>query len=214
MLKKHKRTLILTSLLILLPVLAGLLLWNTLPERIATHWGPDGQPDGWSGKSSTVFFLPFLILAMHWFCILITSADKRNEKQTGKVFTMVAWICPIVSNFAGFAVFGTALGMDFDMNRLIFLLTGIIFMVIGNYLPKCKYNYTIGIKLPWTLNSEKNWNATHRFSGKVMVIGSIILILCAFIPSIESVWVILAILGVLVLISTLYSYFYSRKETE
>ena len=214
MLKKNKGTLILTSLLTLLPILAGLILWNTLPEKIATHWGPDGQPDGWSGRASAVFFHPLFLLVMHWVCILATFADKKNQTQTGKVLSMILWICPLISVFVGFVVYGTALGMEFDMNRLVFLLMGFMFLIIGNYLPKCKYNYTIGIKLPWTLNSEANWNATHRFTGKVWVIGSIALLLLAFVPAVESIWIVLGMLGVLVLIPTLYSYLYSRKETE
>ena len=66
MLKKKKRTLVLTSLLTLSPILIGLLLWNKLPEQMTTHWGADGVADGWSGRPFAVFGLPLIMLAVQW----------------------------------------------------------------------------------------------------------------------------------------------------
>ena len=212
MIKKYKGTLLLTTVLLLIPMITGLLLWNTLPEQVATHWGPDGQPDGWSSKAFAVFAIPGLILAIHWFCILVTALDPRSGNQSNKAVGMVLWICPVISIFCNAAICITALGLDFDMNRIVFLVMGGIFLIIGNYLPKCKHNYTIGIKLPWTLASEENWNATHRFGGKVWVIGSLVILLCSFIPGEYGVWIMIAGLLVMALIPMVYSYFYYRKH--
>ncbi len=70
MIKKNIWRLLISSVIILLPIVAGLLLWNSLPERIATHWGADGKADGWSGKTFTVFALPLIMLALHCVCWL------------------------------------------------------------------------------------------------------------------------------------------------
>jgi len=89
------------------------------------------------------------------------------------------------------------------------LLEGVLFIVIGNWLPKCQQTYTMGIKLPWTLASEANWNATHRFGGKVWVIGGIVTMLTAFFGSF---WLLMVILAAMVILPTVYSYLYYRNH--
>ena len=212
MIKKNMTKMILTSLLILLPIVAGILLWDRLPEQIAIHWGINGEPDDWTNKALAVFGLPALLLAVHWLCLLVTDSDKKNQKQTKKILEIAFWICPVISIVCSGIVYCNAIGVELDVMKIAFLMVGIPFLIIGNYLPKCKQSYTIGIKLPWTLASEKNWNATHRFAGKVWVAGSILLLVCAFLPFSFTVWIALGILLVLVALPTLYSYLYSRKE--
>jgi uncharacterized membrane protein len=111
-------------------------------------------------------------------------------------------------------VYCNAMGVELDVLKIGFLVIGVLFLILGNYLPKCKHNYTIGIKIPWTLASEENWNATHRFAGKVWVAGSILLLICAFLPVAGTIWIAFCIMLVLVVLPTLYSYLYSRKHNE
>ena len=74
MLKKNKWTLLITSLVILLPTVAGLILWNRLPQEVAIHWGVSGEPDGWANKAVAVFALPAFLLALQWLCLFIALA--------------------------------------------------------------------------------------------------------------------------------------------
>ena len=180
MIKKNKLKLLISSIVILLPVIAGLILWNRLPERMATHWGITGAADGFSSKPFAVFAMPLFVLAVHWICVIVTAADPKNKNQTQKAVSLVFWICPFVSLFSGAVIYAAAFGMNFSINILLPVITGLIFIVIGNYLPKCKQNYTVGIKVIWALENEENWNATHRFGGKVWVIGGVLLMLCVF----------------------------------
>jgi len=212
MFTNRKKQLIISSILILLPILAGLILWNRLPDTIATHWGPDGAADGWSSKTFAVMGLPLFLLAVHWFGLWLTSSDKHNANQTAKAIQLMLWICPVISILGSSALYCSALGIHLNMVTLPAALMGILFIVIGNYLPKCKHNYTIGIKLPWTLASEENWNATHRFAGKVWVIGGVGFFLLMLIPEEKTFVFTLIIMAILVLIPTVYSYLYSRKE--
>lgn len=213
MIKENKKKLILTSILILLPIIAGIFLWNKLPDQMATHWDGKGVANGWSGKGFVVFGLPFFLFGMHWLCLLVSSADPKRKNYSGKLLNMVFWICPIISIFASVVVYGTVFGMKFEANKWIPVFMGIVFIIIGNYLPKCKQNYTMGIKLPWTLNDEDNWNYTHRLAGKVWVIGGTILLLCIFLPvDIQEVALVILCVG-LIGIPTVYSYlFYKKKE--
>lgn len=211
MFKENKFKILISSIITILPMLFGFVIWNKLPEKIATHWGPDGSPDGYSGKFFAVIGLPIIILAVHWLCFAITSLDPKNKDQNRKAFGLVFWICPAISLVCSAAIYITAIKGEFNVGGVTILLLGIIFIAIGNYLPKCKQNYTIGIKIPWTLNNEENWNATHRFAGKVSVIGGLVLLFCAFLPTLVFPAVVVASL-LIVFAPMIYSYRYYKKH--
>ena len=183
MIKNNKWKLLFSSIVILLPMIFGLIFWNELPEQMITHWGIDGNADGFSNRYFAVFALPVFILVIHWLCIFFTMViDQKNSNQNNKVFGVVIWITPIISLVSNGVIYAVSLGKEFSPYLITSLLMGGMFVIIGNYLPKCKQNYTIGIKVKWTLESEENWNATHRFVGKVWFIGGLILKFCIFLP--------------------------------
>ncbi len=212
MIKKHKWKLLISSVLILLPILAGLLLWDKLPGQFATHWGADGQADGWASKPLAIFLLPVILLVMQWVCVLVTAADKGNKDQSPKVFGMVLWIMPLLSALSSGIIYGTALGWTFNMTALLSVTMGLLFIIIGNYMPKCRPNRTIGIKISWTLSNEENWNATHRFAGWVWTVGGAVTLLCMFLPGMVGIVVTLVLVILLAVIPVVYSYGYYRKQ--
>lgn len=214
LIEKNKWNLLLSSLVILLPILFGLIFWNRLPEQIATHWNVNGVADGWSNRPFAVLALPGFLLITHWFCILASTMDPRNKNQNNKIFSILLWICPIVSLFTGFMIYATALGKQPDSYLMIALLLGMIFIMIGNYLPKCKQNSTIGIRIKWTLEHEENWNATHRFCGKLWVIGGILTMACAFLPKTIATAALFLFMLILVILPIAYSYKYKIKKQE
>ena len=205
MIKKYRWQLILTSIIILLPVLVGLILWDKLPEPMPTHFNSQGVADGYSSKAFAVFGLPGILLAVHWLCMLGTSADPKKQNIPSKVFAIVLWICPVVSVIGDFATYSYAMGSKIDISRIVFLLLAVVFIIIGNLMPKLKQSYTVGIKLPWTLNDPENWNATHRLAGKVWVIGGVLMLFGNFFGGIAPFLIITALM---VLIPTVYSYIY------
>jgi len=213
MIRENKWKIFVTSVAIVLPILVGVLLWDELPEQMPTHWGFDGTVDGWSSRPFAVFALPLFILAVHWICIFGTAMDPKNKGQNGKMFALVLWITPIVSLIASGMMYAAALGKEVQPRLAVSLLLGVTFILIGNYLPKCKQNHTIGIKVKWTLESEENWNATHRFGGKVWVIGGLALIAGVLLPEVIAPAVTLVCTAVLVLLPIVYSYRYHAKQT-
>lgn len=90
------------------------------------------------------------------------------------------------------------------------ILVGVVFIIIGNYLPKCRQSYTVGIKLPWTLDSEENWNRTHRMAGGLWMAGGAVLMLLSLLGQI-SVFIFLPVVLVMTLVPTVYSYLLYRK---
>jgi uncharacterized membrane protein len=211
MIKNNKIKLIISSLIVILPIFIGLVLWNQLPEQIVTHWSFGGTPDGWSSKAFTVLGLPLILLAIHLVCLFITFLDPKNEMQTKSVFNLVIWITPIVSIFSNGAIYLGAFNIDVPTQIIGSLFTALLFIVLGIYLPKCKQNYTIGIKIPSTLNDEANWNATHKFSGKLWILGGILMLTCGFLPENICLWTFFGIIFIITLIPFIYSYVYYKK---
>lgn len=208
--EKNKWKCLISSLLILLPILFGLIAWNKLPEQMTTHWGADGNADRWSNRNVAVFALPIFILIVHWFCIFCTLKDPKNTNQNNKVLGMVLWICPITSLVVSGMVYAAAFGKEMKPHGIILPLVGLMLIVMGNYLPKCKQNSTIGIRVKWTLENEENWNVTHRFCGKVWVVGGLLIMVCSFLPEIISIKVLLVLVIVLSILPIGYSFYYHK----
>ena len=212
MLKANKKTLIIASIVTILPILIGLLVWDRLPDVMATHFGMDNEANGWSNKAFAVFGLPLFLLAMEWIAAVVTSQDPRRQNISPKMFTLVLWIIPMVSVVCGAAIYTYNLGMKVDISFFAMLFTGLLFIVIGNYLPKARQNYTIGIKIPWTLADEENWNRTHRAAGHLWVAGGILMVLAALTGFSGIRW-FFVILAVMTIVPCLYSYWiYARGK--
>jgi uncharacterized membrane protein len=212
MLKKNKWLLIITTVLMLLPMAFGLCIWDRLPEEIAIHWGVNGKPDDFADRGFAVFALPLILVAVHWLCAIITSFDRKNREKNQKAQQLVLWICPILSLFLNGITYLAAFKKDINATVFVLFFMGALFVVMGNYMPKVTQNRTIGIKIKWTLENEENWNATHRFAGKLFVGGGVLVMIAAFLPTSYSSIVSGIILAAVVISTAVYSYIYSKKH--
>ena len=210
--KHTKLNIILSCIVLISPIIFGTIVWNKLPESMPIHWGVNGEADHWSSKPFAVFVLPLLILALHGVCIFASRKDFRNKKQSHKVMGLVLWICPLLSVMANSLTYAVALGKEINVLFVVSLTMGALFVLIGNYLPKCQQNRTVGIRIIWTLKNEANWNATHRFAGKVWVIGGLLLMASSLLPYSILPWAMIALLVVFIGLPVLYSYRFYRKE--
>ena len=212
MFKKYRKTLIITTIITLLPMLAGVILWNKLPEQFPIHFNAAGEVDGWSSKAFGVFGLPLILVAFQWLCGLGSlKLDPKAENLESKVFSLVLWIIPVLSVVLNALVYCTALGMDMNVQIIMPLLVGLLMVIIGNWLPKCKQTYTLGIKLPWTLADETNWNRTHRFAGPIWVVCGLMIMLCGLIGG-AFLWVMVAAFVVMIAAPTVYSYLLFKEK--
>ena len=200
--KKYKTTIIVTILITLLPIVFGLIIWEKLPEQIATHWGADGQADGYSGKAFAVFGMPCILAALQLFVSFITLNDPKRRNIHKKPLTLVLWIIPVMSVLMNCMTYAVALGMKVDVDIIVSILIGLLFIILGNYMPKLQQNYTVGIRIPWTLNSTENWNRTHRLGGKMFILGGFLLIITGFLGSVTGDFGALAAVIAIALICT------------
>ena len=157
-----------------------------------------------------MFGLPGMMAALNLILPLALAADPKNQNMSPVLLKICLWIMPVVSVLCSAMTLMYALGYEANIAQFVPALIGVLFIVIGNYLPKTKQSYTMGIKLPWTLNSEENWNRTHRLGGFLWVLGGVAFVVI----SIFKWWnlcVFLGIIFVMVIVPTAYSYLLYRK---
>ena len=211
MLRRNKGVLVASSIVILLPMLLGFFGDTLLPEEFAVHWGLDGRADGF-GDASIFFILPPICLAIHWLCMIVTAVVEKNAEQNKKLMGIMFWIIPVLSLVCSGMIVSGALGHTANAFTLICLLLGVMFIVIGNYLPKTIRSRTMGIKIKWAQANEENWRATHRFGGKVYVAIGFLCLLCMPLPMGVLPVIFFGIVLVGVLLPVIYSYRFYKKQ--
>ena len=133
---KNKKLLVLTSAVTLLPMLAGLLLWNYMPDSVPVHWNAAGEVDAYGSRAMVVFGLFGFLFAMHWLCIGATMSDPKSRELGGKAVALVLWILPVMSLVLAVIVYCTALGVEVSVNVVLPVILGFLFVLIGNFNAK------------------------------------------------------------------------------
>ena len=215
--KTYAGGLVLSSLAILLPMFFGLIFWNKIPDIVPVHFNPSGNADGSGSKAILVFLMPLILLATQWILFFISSFDKKSKEQSKKVYRMVLWIIPIVTFYVCGLMYSIIFGAKMNFALITGTFMGILLIIIGNYLPKCKMNSVVGIRTVSTFSSEENWNKTHRLAGKFGVFGGIVLILASAVCiSLSPEVALFAVLVPILLVSTvspaIYSHILFKKQ--
>ncbi len=208
---KNKTTII-TTILCILPILLGVLLYDKLPDTIAVHFDARGEGDGFMPKAVAVFGLPLIFAAVNIYSHFRVYSDPMKSNISSMSKKILQWISPITAMVVIPATLFLASGASLPIILIIESIFAILVIAVGNYFPKCKKNYTIGIKTPWTLNSEDNWFQTHRLAGFLWTLGGFLLFLNA-IFSISTYIIIFTAIS-LIIIPYIYSYSLSLKDTK
>lgn len=202
---------------ILLIVMLGVnvLLYSKLPDAIPSHWNINGQIDSYQGK----WFVFFPIGVYLFFALLfplLRHFDPRKDHylRFQKVYDsfMIAlflflfgmWLITMIACFCPSMV---------DIRLLMLLATSILFIVIGNLMPKMKSNFFMGIRTPWTLSNETVWFLTHRMAGWLWFIGGFLLLPAIFLQSNASFLYLMVLVMILAIVPCAYSYVIFQKMT-
>jgi len=158
---------------------AGLSLWargRIADVPMATHFNALGQADGFMPRDTALAFGPLILAGLTllmWVLPLIQPHRARLERSAG-VYA-VSWIGVVtVVAFAHLFTIGHALGWSLSLKPVL-LAPGILFILLGNFLPKTRFNYAMGVRTPWTLSDERVWDKTHRLAGPVMMLGGLVM---------------------------------------
>ena len=201
-------------LIIAAAVVASAVVYPRLPETIPTHWNMDGRPDGWSNRVFGVLITPVLLLAMWGFARVLPSIDPRgaNYAKFGDAFEAIIDSLMLFLLGMHILLLRAGLGHPAPMQRVVPFGVGILLIVIGNLLPRARPNWFVGIRTPWTLSSDRVWEKTHRFGGRVFVAGGLLITIAALVW-VQRVHVVL-IAGVLIATSSVLVYSYLEWKRE
>ena len=202
------RKVILTSVITLSPMIIGMILWNRLPDTVETHFAMDNTANGWSSKITAVVGIPAFLTLAQLFVAVVTANDPKRKSINDRFMGMILWIVPLCSLFCCLTIYARALGNSLDISMIGSVLVGVIFIVTGNYMHKIKQNFTLGIKIPWTLHREENWNRTHRLSSWLWILCGFIFMICGLFK-LENIQMIT--IAATVLIPVVYSFILFRK---
>lgn len=196
-----------------LPFLISAGFYSRLPAQVATHFDASGAANGYSSRVVTAFGLPAFYLAVTLVIIVMMKIDpkSKNIERSSQLKTAVLWGMVALFNLGHAAILLNAMHVCVNISIIVEIAVGLLFLVIGNYLPKCQPNYTMGIRLPWTLASEDNWRKTHRFAGPLWMVGGILMMLGSFLASVWAT-VIIAVSVLLCAAPAVYSYLLFRRE--
>jgi uncharacterized membrane protein len=204
-----------TKIILILVCVLSIFFYGYFPERVATHWGFSGEPDGYSGKAMGAFAVPIMMLLMAGLFWLLPKIDPHKEQYKNfagsyKVIqTAVLGLLAIIYVLTGIY----NLGYKIEIGKTVGVLVGIMMIVMGKEMKNLKKNWFVGIKTPWTLSSDKVWKKTHNLGGKMFMVYGGMLVMA---PFLAEVWGLLMLFGgaVMLALGTMgYSYWEYRNET-
>ena len=211
-----RTTTILVLIMIAATTVAGLLLWNRLPDQIASHWNINDQVDGYMPKFWGVFLLPLIALGMFLLFLFIPTIDplKANIAQFREAFNLFIVLIVAFMLYLYSLTLVWSLGYDnFKMSGALLPALGLLFIVIGFMMRQAKRNFFIGIRTPWTLSSDAVWNETHRLGAVLFMISGALAFIGGFFGGSTAFWLMFAPLMISTIFLLVYSYVLYRRET-
>lgn len=209
-----RKFIVLNLMIVLFGFASSLLIYSSLPQIMAIHWNINGTVDGYAEKEFTLFLLPTLMLGLFLLLFAITKTNNPGSKieRFSDAYNYIS--CAILIFMAYIHVILITANLESSFNSSKYMIGGmaLLFVFIGNLLPKIKTNMAIGIRTPWTLSNESVWFHTHRFAGKLVVAISLFVFVANFIglkPAISLGLIISSLL-----IPVVYSYFLSKQQPD
>ena len=213
--KKYKISII--CLMILIVVVASLSLMF-LSDTIPTHFGPTGQPDQYGGKYFTLIF-PGISILLGVIMLLVSIKGKASDNYK-KYLLIIALIIQCMFLVVTVVFVLQALAYvekfpEFDISKVMMILFGILFIVIGNFMPKVQKNSTLGLKTSWALYNDTTWQKSQRFSGIMSVLIGVLCLISSFIfVEMMNFIILMVLIFIFVTASSIASYIYYKQEKE
>ncbi len=214
---KTKTTSMLALVMIALALLAGALLWNQLPDQMASHWNINDQVDGTTPKLWGVLLMPLITLGILLLFLVLPAIDplKANIAQFREMFNLFIVLIVALMLYIHGLTLAWSLGFtNFKMSAAMLPLVGLLFIAIGFMLRKSKRNFFIGIRTPWTLSSDNVWEKTHQLGSVLFMISGALAIIGGFIGGLSAFWLMFVPLIGSTLFLVIYSYTLYRAETK
>ena len=213
---KKNKTEIAIIIILIISLVHTIFMYPTLPNVIPTHWNISGQIDGW-GHKSMLFIFQLISWGIYISMYVVPKIDPKKENYKRFASSYVAiklFIILLIICITEVSMITAVNPESVNMSKIASMGISIMFIVMGNYMPKCKQNYTFGVKTPWTLDNEEVWNDTHRFTGFLWVISGVIMLITSLLVSEKYAFIIVLTITIFSsLAGIVYSYLSHKKYT-
>ena len=202
--KINFKILISTCIVCLLPIILGVVFYNQLPERVAIHFNINNNPDGYFSKPAFVFGMPLIMVAIQAICCIASDLSDKNIEANKKATTIFKWIIPTITIILYIVTIMFALGNNLDIRKIVMIILGIEFIVLGNYTPKTK-----GMINGMKNLTEEDYKKIARILGYTFIVNGLLAIISILFNKYVSIAVI-----ALVIIEAVILYIYSFRKNK
>jgi uncharacterized membrane protein len=210
-----RTTIIVSSIMLGLLFLVSWIIYPMLPDPVASHWGANGEVNGYMSSFLGAFLIPLMTLGLFLLFVAIPNIDplKANIATFRDTYNIFIPLFILYMAYIHALTLAWNLGYDnFDMGQAILPAMSLLFIFLGVLLGKAKRNFFIGIRTPWTLSSDTVWAKTHQLGSK-MFIGAGILTLFTIPMGENGIWVFMALILIAAFVPIVYSYVLWKRET-
>ena len=180
--KINWRFIIFTCLICLMPICLGLFFYEELPETMAVHFNIENEADNFASKNFTLFGIPLIMVALQIFCCIISDINENRKGNPPKLVKIAKWIIPFLTVIIYVLTLLVGLGKTVDIGKIISIVLGFMFLIMGNYMPKMSYDDAKGNINPMP-KTEKSFKKMMRYFGYTFVIGGIAIIGAIFVSN-------------------------------
>lgn len=203
-------------LVVLVPLVAAFAIYPAMPDIVPTHWNAQGEVDGYSSRGFGTFFLPLMNIGLYVLLLFSPQLDPKRENYSGfaGTYRLIRWLIHAFMVVIFGVTIAAALGYEVDIGLWVPASVAGMFIALGATMSRIKFNYFVGIRVPWTLADEEVWNQTHKVASKWMMAGGVLALLgSVFLAGDMRFTVFMICILVPVLGATIYSYvLYQRKR--
>lgn len=197
----------------LLPIAAAVLLYDKLPDLLAVHFGIDGTANGFQGKLSFLLTISAVIMGVPLLMKVFRGIDPKtqNYEKFHGFYEMFRLLLTVLLGGVLAMTLAYNLGYIVNIQMFVMLAIGVLWIIMGNYMARIRFNYFMGIRNAWTLANEEVWRKTHRMSGPLWMVSGLLILIGAFLPGIAAGWLLGIAIAVAIVIPTVYSYLAFRN---
>ena len=180
-----KKIILMGTISLLILIAATLLTYDILPAQMPIHWDMSGKADDFAPKHVFLTMVFAITLGINVLGIALPRIDPRraNYRRFEKAYAVTfGMLNMMVVAFFLITLWGTQHGAAGSPAMLIPMALGVMFIVLGNYMPLFRQNFFAGIKTPWALADEEIWNRTHRIGGRCWFACGFGFLLIPFLP--------------------------------
>ncbi|MGA9532351.1 MAG: SdpI family protein [Anaerolineales bacterium] len=193
---------------------ASLVLWRRLPDSMPIHWNAAGQPDGYGSRLVGAFLMPVVMVGIYLMFEVLPRIDprRRNYERFADTYRFLRTLLILFMMLVhGLTLYSVVYGGNMLSSNLMFAAVGLLFVLLGNYMPRFRPTWFVGIRTPWTLSSDRIWRKTHRLGGRLFFLVGLALIAAIWLPAQWIEFVLLGAVLVAAIVPIAYSYWLFRQ---